>query len=180
MLPADRFVFAVSVIQFNRIMRFLLRHKAWSIADAYIIKDSSGEPAFQIIGKWFSWGDKLSFRNMQGRELAVIDQKMISLFPKYELKINGNSFARIEKEFSWFNKKFTLDVPGPNDYVITGNFWASEYTFIRRGMEVASVSKRFFSIRETYGIDIIEGEDIVSILATAVVIDLVCHDAKGR
>lgn len=162
-------------------MRFLLRHKTWSIADAYIIKDGAGNPAFQIVGKWFSWGDKLSFRNMQGRELALIDQKMMSLYPRYDLKVNGTPYARIEKEFSWFNKKFTLDLPGPNDIVITGNFWSSEYTFTRAGMVVATVSKKFFNIRETYGIEIMEGQELVPILATAVVIDLVCHDGnKGR
>jgi uncharacterized protein YxjI len=38
------------------------------------------------------------------------------------------------------------------------------------------VSKAFFSFGDTYGIDIVPGEDDISILATVVVIDLVCHD----
>ena len=84
------------------------------------------------------------------------------------------------KEWSWFKSKFTLDVPGPNDYEITGSFWEREYTFERRGRVVASVSKRFFSLSDTYGVDIINGEDDVTILATCVVVDLVCHDEENN
>ena len=41
---------------------------------------------------------------------------------------------------------------------------------------MARVSKAYFSWSDTYGIDIDDDEDDVTILATAVVIDLVCHD----
>ena len=51
----------------------------------------------------------------------------------------------ITKEFTWFKSKFTLDVPGPNDYIITGSFWEHEYHFERQGMTVATVSKKFWS-----------------------------------
>ena len=46
----------------------------------------------------------------------------------------------------------------------------------RQGREVARVSKAYFSWSDTYGIDIDDDEDDITILATAVVIDLVCHD----
>ena len=68
-----------------------------------------------------------------------------------------------------------VDVPGPNDYEVTGNFWGHEYTFTRSAREVARVSKKFFSWADTYGIDIVEGEDDVTILATAAVLDLVAQ-----
>jgi len=43
---------------------------------------------------------------------------------------------------------------------------------------VAQVSKKWFSWRETYGIDIQEGEDEVLLLACAVVIERSCHDEE--
>ena len=66
-------------------------------------------------------------------------------------------------------------MPGPNDYEVTGSFFDMEYSFKRRGREVARVSKTYFSWSDTYGVEIDEGEDDISILATAAVIDLVCH-----
>jgi uncharacterized protein YxjI len=50
-----------------------------------------------------------------------------------------------------------------------------EYTFRRGGRVVATVSMRWFSFSDTYGIDVADGEDAVLILASAVVIDQICH-----
>ena len=87
-------------------------------------------------------------------------------------------FATITKEFTFFKDKFTLDVPGPNDYVIKGSFLDYEYQFHRGGNVVAEVSRKFWSITDSYGVDIIDGEDDVSILATVVVVDLCCRHTE--
>jgi len=38
------------------------------------------------------------------------------------------------------------------------------------------VGKEFFSLTDVYGVEIVDGEDVVSILATCIVIDQVLHD----
>ena len=45
---------------------------------------------------------------------------------------------------------------------------------------VATVSKRWFSFTDTYGIEVADGEDPVLILASAVVVDMVCHSDNRR
>lgn len=157
-------------------MRFAIKEKFWSWGDEFNIMDDAQRPVFRVVGEVFSWGDKLSFQDMQGNELAYISQILFSWMPKYQIHRNGQLFAEIVKEFSWFKNSFTLDVPGPNDYSIEGSFWQHEYSFQRQGRAVARVSKKFWSWTDTYGIDIIEGEDVVSILCSAIVIDQVLHD----
>jgi len=162
-------------------MRYQMRQKFFAFGDDFMIKDQNGADVYLVDGKAFSWGDKLSFQDADTREeIAFIAQKMWSFKPKYEIHRAGRVFAEVVKEFTWFNSKFTLDVPGPNDYEITGSFWKHEYSFSRRGKTVASVSKKMFAMTDTYGIDIVSGEDDVAILATAVVVDLVCHDQKNN
>ena len=68
-----------------------------------------------------------------------------------------------------------MDVPGPDDLEAQGSFLDHEYTITRSGHAAATVSKRWFSWTDTYGIEIGDGEDDVLVLATAVVVDLVCH-----
>lgn len=157
----------------------MIKEKFWSWGDDFHISDENGEPVFFIDGQAFSWGDKLSFQDLQGNELAFIEQKLLTFLPKYEIYRNGALFAEVRKEFSWFNKKFTLDVPGPNDYTIEGSFWAHDFRFLRSGDTVATVSKAVWSWTDTYGIDIAEGEDDVSILSACIVIDQVLHDEKN-
>jgi len=46
---------------------------------------------------------------------------------------------------------------------------------------VATVSKQWFSWTDTYGVEVADGEDAVLLLASTVVIDMVCHgDQQGR
>ncbi len=55
-----------------------------------------------------------------------------------------------------------------------------EYSFLRGGQTVATVSKRWFSMSDTYGVDIAPGEDDVLILASTVVIDMAVHNQSKR
>ncbi len=162
-------------------MRYQLKERIWSLRDSFYIKDNRGRDAFRITGALFSIGDRLSFEDNDGNELAVIRQKLISLRPAYEIhrfdeNRNEQFKARIVKNLTLFRDKFTVDLPGPDDYSVHGDFFDYNYEFKRGGRKVAQVSKHFFSIRHSYGVDIVDGEDDVTILAAAVVIELVSHD----
>ena len=161
-------------------MKYQLKEKVWSWTDTYRILDAAGHEVLSVHGKFFSWGKDLTVLDSCGMEVARIKQKLLTLLPRFQLFRDGQMFAEIVKEFSWFKAKFTLDVPGPNDYEISGDFWDYEYKFRRRGRIVATVSKAFWSWGDTYGVDILDGEDDISILCTAVVIDLVCHEDKNH
>lgn len=159
---------------------YRIKEHFWSWGDDFAITDADGRTVFQVDGKAFSWGDQLSFQDAAGRELAFIKQKMLSWKPCYRIIIDGQEFAEVVKEWSWFSKEFTLDVPGPNDYSISGSFWEHEFTFQRRGRRVASVSKSYWGWTDSYGIDIVDGENDVAILCACIVIDQVLHDDDGN
>ena len=118
---------------------------------------------------------------MEGNELAYIKQKVFAWGKTYEVFRSGKLAAVVKKElFTLFKCRFTVDVPGPDDLEAQGDFLDHEYEFMRDGHTVASVSKRWFSITDTYGVDIADGEDPVLILASAVVVDMACHPDEKR
>ena len=156
-------------------MKYVMQQRLLSWGNDYKIKNEDGADVYFVDGRAFSIGSKLSFQDMQGQELVFIKQVLLSFKTTYEIYRQEQLFAEVKKEFSFFKGKFTVDVPGPNDYAVEGDFSDYEYQFIRRGKVVAKVSKKFFSWSDTYGISIVDGEDDVTILATAVVIDQVCH-----
>jgi uncharacterized protein YxjI len=159
-------------------MRYVMKQKFWSWGDDFTIRDENNRDAFLVDGRAFSWGDKLSFQDVNGTELAFIRQKLLAWGPTYEIESSGRLVAVVKKQlFTLFRCKFSVDVPGPDDLEAHGNFFDHEYTFERHGQPVASVSKRWFSWSDTYGIEI-ENDDAVLILAAAVVIDMVCHQEK--
>jgi len=162
-------------------MRYVMKQKFWSWGDDFHIRDADGKDAFFVDGRAFSWGDKLSFQDMQGNQVAFIRQKLLSWGPTYEIERDGRLVAVVKKKlFTLLRCRFTVDVPGPDDLEAQGSFLDHEYTFERHARPVAQVSKKWFSWTDTYGVDINDGEDHVLILASAVVIDMVCHQESKR
>jgi uncharacterized protein YxjI len=157
-------------------MRYVLRQKLLSFGDDFTIKDDAGRDVYFVDGKAFSIGDKLSFQDMAGNELAFIKQKVLSMRKTYQIIRDGHVVAVVTKHLlGVFHHRFTVDVPGPDDLEAEGNFTDHEYVFQRGGREVARVSKKWFSLADTYGVDIDDGEDPVLVLAAAVVVDQACH-----
>ena len=159
-------------------MIYRIREQFWSWGNDFSIQDQDGNERFFVDGKAFSWGDQLSLLDAHRNEVAFIEQKLWSFKPRYRIHIGGRLFAEVVKEWSWFEKRFTLDVPGPNDYTIEGSFWSHEFVFLRRGAVVATVSKTFWAWTDSYGVEIVEGEDDVAILCACIVIDQVLHDDR--
>jgi uncharacterized protein YxjI len=162
-------------------MRYVMRQKLLSLGDDFYIRDEQDREVYFVDGKAFSIGDQLSFRDLAGNELAFIRQKLFALGRTYEIHRNGVLAAVVKKElFAFFRHRFSVDVPGPDDLEAEGDFLDHEYAFRRGDRVVATVSKRWFTLRDTYGVDVEEGEDDVLILASAVVVDQACHPDDGK
>ena len=161
-------------------MRYLMKQKFFAFGEDFIIQDDGGRDVFFVDGKVWSIGDKLSFQDMNGNELASIRRRLLSWGPTYEIAWSGGSATVKKHLFTLFACRFTVDVPGPGDLEAKGDLLDHEYSFVRGDREVARVSKRWFALRDVYGIEIEPGEDDVLILASAVVIDMCCHADEKR
>ena len=73
--------------------------------------------------------------------------------------------------FNLNGKPVTVDVDGGGDMKAHGNIVDHEYEIERDGDTVATVSKKWFRVRETYGVEIAPGQDIVLLLAITVCLD---------
>jgi len=161
-------------------MRYQMRERVFSIADQFTIKNDLGEDVGFVDGKTFSLGDKLSFLDVLGREVAYIEQRLLSWGPTYEIFRNGYLAAIVKKELFRITPRFSVDVPGPDDLTVEGDLWKHEYFFVRGGKCVATVSKQWFTMAHTYGVEVLDAEDHILILASCVVIDLVNDDDARR
>ena len=160
--------------------RYQMRQKWLSWGDDYTVTDESGRRRYYIDGRAISIGSKLAVKDMDGNELAFISQKLLAWGPTFEIYRGLELVAVVKKSlFTLFRAEFTVDVPGPDDLVAQGNFWDYEYEFTRGSQRVAQVSKAFFSLTDSYGIDVTDGEDDVLILAAAVVIDQCSHEKQN-
>ena len=67
--------------------------------------------------------------------------------------------------------RFAIDVERGADMKAKGNVVDHEYEIERDGDTVASISKKWFRVRDSYGVDVAAGEDVPFILAITVAID---------
>src|SRR4029079_3637538 len=96
--------------------RYVMQQKWFSFGNDYAIKDAAGEDVLRVDGKVFSIGDKLTLEAMDGREMAVIYQKLLSWGPTYEIWKGSRLAAVVKKSiFTLVRCRFTVDVPGPDD-----------------------------------------------------------------
>jgi uncharacterized protein YxjI len=157
-------------------MRYVMRQKMFSLADSFQIKDEEGRDAFVVNGKVFSLAKQLSFQDPLGNALLSIKQELMTFAPTYEIFKDDSPIAEVKKElFNVFSYRFSIDLPGSPPMVATGNFLDHEYVISRGESPVATVSKQWFTLTDTYGVDIGAGENDVLVLAITVVIDMVCH-----
>ena len=61
-----------------------------------------------------------------------------------------------------------------------GNILDHEYSIKQGWKKVAEVSKKWFRLTDTYGVEIESGQNEVLILAIAVAIDMMAHDEDEK
>ena len=74
--------------------------------------------------------------------------------------------------------RWQIDVPGGQNLTTQGNILNHQYRIERGRLTVASVSKKWFRIRDSYGVEVAPGEDAALMLAITVVIDMMAHSGR--
>jgi uncharacterized protein YxjI len=157
--------------------KYRMREKMFSIGDDYWIEDDNGEKVFKVDGKALRVRDTLIIEDRSGAELLKVQEKKLHVRDTMEIERDGHTVAKVKKALiTPLRERFSIDVEGGEDMEAKGNIVDHEYKIERGGDKVAEVSKRWFRIRDTYGIEIDSGQDDVLILAVTVCIDRMTHD----
>ena len=152
--------------------RYTMREKLFAIGDDFWIETESGERAFKVNGKALRLRDTFVLETPGGEELFTIQEKKLSVRDKMEIERDGRKVATIKKALvTPLRDRYSIEVEGGPDLEAKGNIVDHEYEFKRDGDKIAEVSKRWFRLRDTYGIEVATGEDDALILSCTVCID---------
>jgi len=158
---------------------YVIKERFFDLGDDFDVTDDHGRKVLHVDGKVLSLRDKLVIEDPSGNEVASVHRKLVALRPTYQIEIGGEEAAEVKKKlFTPFREKFTIDVPGPDDLTMTGNLFDHEFTVERGDREVASVSKRWLTIRDSYAINIADGENHLLILAAVLALELALQKEK--
>jgi uncharacterized protein YxjI len=152
---------------------YVIRERMFRMGEDSDITDQAGQPVLHVDGKVMSLHNRLILRDPAGREAGQVHRKLAALRPTYEITIDGKDVAEVRKHlFTAFGDRFTIDVHGAGEMEIDGDLLSHEFTIERDGQTVATVSKRWLSVADSYTVDVAPGEDHVLILASVLALDL--------
>jgi uncharacterized protein YxjI len=152
--------------------KYRMREKMFAVGDDFWIENEEGERAFKVDGKALRIRDTLVLEAASGGELYEIQEKKLAIRDTMEIERGGATVATVKKALiTPLRDRFAVEVEGGEDMEAKGNIVDHEYEIERGGGKVAEVSKRWFRVRDTYGIEIAPDQDDALILAVTVCID---------
>jgi uncharacterized protein YxjI len=157
--------------------RYQMRQKLVAFGDDFYIKDDAGQNVFKVDGKVLRVRDKLVFKDMQGNKLCQIQERMVTIKDTMAIEDGqGKEVARVKKALiTPVRDRWTVKIKGGPDLDVQGNILDHEYEIKEGRRKIAQVSKKWFRVRDTYGVEIAPDQEDVIFLAVTVALDQMAH-----
>lgn len=155
---------------------FQMRQKMIAIGDDYWIEDEKGNKAFKVDGKVARLRDTFKLEDASGNEVAKIQERKLSVRDAMKIELADGREAKVKKALIGIRDRFEIELDGEEDMKAKGNIVDHEYKIEQDGRKIAEVSKKWFRVRDTYGVEIQPGFDPALVLAVTVAIDGVSRD----
>ena len=160
--------------------RYQMRQKLVSIGDDFWIENDRGERVYRLDGKALRVRKTILFEDMDGHELCKIQERMLHVRDSMEIEgPGGNRLAMVQKAMiAPLRERWVVKRDDAPDLRVQGNIVDHEYTIEQDRSKVAEVSKRWFRVRDTYGVEVAPGQNDVLMLAITAVLDAMAHPAR--
>jgi len=153
--------------------RYQMRAKLLSIGDDSWIDNDAGDHAFKVNGKALRVRKTLVLEDLDGNALCKIQERKLRVKDSMEIEgPDGDRVAMVKQAMlTPLRARFDVKVEDGPDLRVQGNIVDHEYEIEADGRKVAEISKRWFRVRDTYGVEIAPGQDDIVVLAVAVAVD---------
>jgi uncharacterized protein YxjI len=153
-------------------MRYLVRERLFHIKDDFWVTDADGNRAFFVNAKVLSLRHTLELEDASGRRVASIKHKLVTFTDAMEIEDDGGVIATVHRSvFSPLHHRAAIDLARGGRLEAVGNILDKDFE-IRDGHRVlARVSRAWFRVRDTYGVDVAPGEDDALMICIAVCLD---------
>ena len=160
---------------------FVLNQKLLSFTSDMWIEDAQGNRAFLIQGRAFSIHQTHYLMDLQGNPLYEISQALAHLHQTFEIKRGAQVVASVQKALvNFMGDRFTITLANGEQLQMTGNWIDREFHVSENGRDVILTSRQWFSLRDTYGVQIAPGFDVPLGLAIVVALERMEWEERNR
>jgi len=159
---------------------YQMRQKLVSIGDDYWIEDELGQRVYKVDGKALRLRKTLIVEDAHGAQLYKIQERKLRIRDTMEIEDSaGHTVAKVKKKrINLLREGWTVTVSDGPDIAVKGNIVDHEYRLERGRDQIAQVSKRWFRMADTYGVDVAPDQNQALILAIAAVLDSTAHERR--
>ena len=156
-------------------MKYRMREKLASIGDDSWIEDEHGNKVYKVDGKAMHLRDTFILKDMGGAEVAKIQERKLHIRDTMAIERGGKKIATVHRRMIGLRDHLLVEMEDGPDMKVHGNLVDHEYEIKGEHGKVAEVSKKWFRVRDTYGVEIQPGYDDALILAVAVAVEDLTH-----
>jgi uncharacterized protein YxjI len=151
--------------------RLMVRERLFAFGDDFWIENARGEQVYLVDGKALRIRKTLLFKDMQGQERYKLQEQLARIRKTMTLfHADGSEAATIRKALvTLLRDRYSVDLPRRAGLETQGNILYHECTIEDDRRQVATISKRWFRIRHTYGVEVVPGT-IDPLLAVAITV----------
>jgi uncharacterized protein YxjI len=166
----------------GQVQTFVLNQKLISLTGDLWIEDGQGNRAFEVDGKLLSMHGTHVLKDLNGQPLYEISKPLAPhLHKTIEIKKDGRVSATVQEAiFHLGGDKFKITLAGGQELTVHGNWSNREFQVKdQAGGQVIDASRKWFSIRDAYGIQIAPGFEVPLGLAIVVARERVEAQQQG-
>ncbi|CAM5393891.1 LURP-one-related family protein [Streptomyces californicus] len=162
-------------------MRLLVRERMFAIGDDYWIEDDAGRKVFLVDGKAMRLRDTFELKDADGRILVELRQKLISLRGTMLIERGGEELATVKrKRLSLLRNHYRVALVDGTELDVSGKILDREFAIEYDGELLAQISRRWLTLRDTYGIDVVRDDaDTALLIAVAMCVIVLADKDNG-
>jgi uncharacterized protein YxjI len=153
-------------------MRYLVRQQLFSFRARFWITDEDGSEVFSVDGQAFQLRKTFELKDRSGAVVALIRQQPFRLRGTMEIERDGVVLATVRRvPFSLLRHRYDVTLADGSVLSAEGRFSDMDWELTAPGRVVGRISRQWFQVRDTYGVEVEPGEDAALVIAIAVCVD---------
>jgi uncharacterized protein YxjI len=163
-------------------MRYLVQERIFSITADFWIEDEAGNRVFFVDGRALSLRETFELKDASGNLLILIRKKLFQVRETMDIEDGNGVVATVRPAFfSPLKHRYEVDLADGQRLEAVGNFRDKDWELTdESGRVAARISRQWFRIRDTYGVEVEPGANDALIIAIAVCIDRIHEDEMRR
>lgn len=155
-----------------------IKQRVFKITDHYDVLDVNQNPVYHVDQDFRLIGNTVHVSRMDGSEAFVINRKVLTLMPKFDVEFSNGKTAEIKQNFTFFKK--SIDILS-EDYSLRleGSFWDMDFGVFNNEIEVGNIRKQIFAWGDTYVISVFDAEFEEALIALLIALDNIKDGEKN-